>query len=114
MRYALDCTGTIQMHPLIATHRVTLEELCRRFHVRRLEFFGSAATGNFTPDRSDFDFLAQFQPLRPTEHADAYFGLLMALEDLFQRRVDLVEEGAIENPYFRDAVKETKAPLYAA
>ena len=53
-----------------------------------------AATGKFEQGRSDLDFLVEFQPLTPVEHADAYFGLLLALEDMFRHPIDLVEEGA--------------------
>lgn len=102
------------MYPVIAIHRERLEELCRRFQVRRLTLFGSAVTGEFKADLSDLDFLVEFQPLTPAQHADAYFGLLLALEDLFQRRIDLVEEGASENPYFLSAVAQSQALLYAA
>jgi len=38
-----------------------LTELCRRFGVRRLDLFGSAATGHFDPARSDLDFLVEFE-----------------------------------------------------
>ena len=37
-----------------------------------------------------------------------------ALEQLFQRPVDLVVESAIKNPYFRESVERSKALLYAA
>lgn len=102
------------MNPLIATHRAELEDLCRRYHVRHLALFGSAVTGEFDQGRSDLDFLVEFQLLSPAEHADAYFGLLLALEDLFRRQIDLVEEGASQNPYFVRAVEQSKALLYAA
>lgn len=102
------------MNPIITAHRSKLEQLCRRFHVRRLMLFGSAATDEFEPGRSDLDFLVEFEPLAPPQHADAYFGLLLGLEDLFRRKIDLVEEGASENPYFLRAVEQTRALLYAA
>ncbi|MBI3898971.1 MAG: nucleotidyltransferase domain-containing protein [Gammaproteobacteria bacterium] len=91
-----------------------METLCRRYRVGRLALFGSAARGDFEPARSDIDFLVEFQPLSPTEHADAYFGLLMALEDLFERPIDLVEEGASRNPFFLQTVEQSSALLYAA
>ena len=69
--------------------------------MRRLELFGSATNGRFDATSSDLDFLVEFQPLGPVDRADAYFGLLAALQDLFQRDVDLVETEAINNPYFR-------------
>jgi hypothetical protein len=102
------------MNRLIADQRSELEALCRRHRVRYLALFGSAARGEFDPGTSDFDFLVEFQPLSPVERADAYFGLLSALEDMFQRRIDLVEEGASRNPYFNQAVEQSKTLLYAA
>jgi uncharacterized protein len=98
----------------IASHREELRDLCRRFHVRRLDVFGSAARGDFDPARSDIDFLVEFQPLQPGAYVDAYFGLKEGLEQLFGRPVDLVSAASIRNPYFRQGVERTKAPLYAA
>ncbi len=51
----------------ISSHREELEEVCRRFHVRRLDLFGSAASDDFDPAGSDLDFLVEFDP----EAADA-------------------------------------------
>jgi len=91
-----------------------VEQLCRQFHVRRLELFGSAVTGRFSAERSDLDFLVEFSPLPPGAYADTYFGLQEALERLFGRPIDLVVASAIKNPYFRQAVEQTKVLLYAA
>jgi uncharacterized protein len=102
------------MNPLIANHYLELEDLCRRYHVHRLALFGSAVTGQFEPGRSDLDFVVEFQPLSPAAHADAYFGLLLALQDLFENPIDLVEEGASENPFFVQSIEQSKALLYAA
>ena len=42
------------MHAAVSSKRETLAELCRRFHVRRLEVFGSAARGaDFDAQRGD-------------------------------------------------------------
>ena len=102
------------MNAQIEAHREELTQLCNRFHVSRLELFGSAATGRFEEGASDLDFLVDFAPMPPPEHAEAYFGLLEALQDLFQRPIDLVETGAIRNPYFKASVDETRVLLYAA
>jgi uncharacterized protein len=98
----------------IATHREEVAELCRRFHVRRLDVFGSAARGDFDPARSDLDFLVEFAPLQPGAYVDAFFGLKEGLEALFAKPVDLVSAASIRNPYFRQSVEGTKASLYAA
>lgn len=102
-----------RMNPTIETHRSEIRALCARFQVKRLEVFGSAATGEFRPGTSDLDFLVEFEPSAPAQRADAYFGLLAALEDLFHGKVDLVEVGAIRNPYFLQSVNRSRALVYA-
>ncbi len=102
------------MNPLIRSHLDAISDLCRRHHVRRLALFGSATCEDFDPDRSDVDFLVDFEPLSPGFYADAYFGLLESLESLLGRPVDLVVASAIRNPYFRESVNRTQALLYAA
>lgn len=102
------------MIPAVAQRQAELESLCRRRHVRRLELFGSAASGSHRAGVSDLDFLVEFEPLLPGTYADTYFGLLDALEQLFEQPVDLVVASAIRNPYFRQSVEQSKALLYAA
>src|SRR5262245_18368146 len=102
------------MLPLIAQHREKIDALCGEYRVRRLDVFGSAAKGRFDAERSDLDFLVEFEDLRIEDAADRYFGLLLALADLFQRRVDLVTATSIRNPYFLKSVNQTRVPLYAA
>jgi len=98
----------------IEEQRKAIEDLCRRFHVSRLELFGSAAAGGFDPRTSDLDFLVEFDELQLNEYADAYFGLLETLEELFQRDVDLVVIGSIKNPYLREGIQRSRTLLYAA
>jgi predicted nucleotidyltransferase len=101
------------MVPVITQRSEELRRLCDRFHVARLELFGSAASGEFKPERSDLDFLVSFKELRTGEYADSYFGLLLALEELFGRHVDLVMTSAIRNPYFLQAIEPTRTLIYA-
>ena len=92
-----------------------LKRLCKQYRVKRFEVFGSALTGEgFDPENSDLDFLVEFLPLQPGEHADAYFGLLEALQDLFTRSIDLVETKAIRNPYFLESINQNRKEIYAA
>ena len=102
------------MNRTIKQKLAEIETLCRRHHVLRLDLFGSAATGQDLPDESDLDFLVEFGTVPPGSYADAYFGLLESLEQLFDRPVDLVVESAIKNPYFRESVERTRARVYAA
>ena len=100
------------MIPLISQHSDELAELCRRHHVKRLEIFGSAAVGDFNPETSDIDFLVDYHPFPGPGKADAYFGLLEDLQRLFDRQIDLVVDRAIENPYFRQNVDNSKVAVY--
>lgn len=94
--------------------RRELKALCERHEVERLTLFGSALRGDFDPEKSDLDFSVTFSPMSPESHAAAYFGLLDDLEGLFGRRVDLVEIGAVRNPYLRRSIEEEQETVYAA
>jgi len=100
------------MITLIEQHRDALTALCRRFKVRRLDLFGSAAKGTFDPQSSDLDFLVSLDDASPADYTDNYFGLANELERLLQRRVDLVTERSVRNPYFRQVIEATRQPVY--
>jgi len=93
------------MHPLIEERREQLQEICARYHVWRLELFGSAARDDFDPTTSDVDFLVEFLPNSTARGMEDYFGLKESLESLYGRPVDLVEERAITNPYFLRSIR---------
>ncbi len=82
--------------------------------MRSLSLFDSATTDQFDPKNSDLDFLVEFKPVSPSEHAEHYFGLMEDLQILFGMQVDLVESAPIRNPYFRAAVEKSRVPLYDA
>ena len=106
--------GETAMIPALDERTDELRRLCIRYGVRRLDLFGSASTGRDDPDTSDLDFLVEFQPAALDRYADAYFGLLDALQELFGRSVDLVVDSAIRNPYFRESVERTRTAVYEA
>jgi uncharacterized protein with HEPN domain/predicted nucleotidyltransferase len=86
-----------------------IAELCRRFGVRRLDLFGSAATGRFDPARSDLDFVVEFEA---EGRRKAYFCLLEEFEKLFGRKVDLLTEPGLENPYLRRRIETERRTLF--
>lgn len=102
------------MNTLVQAKLGAIVELCGRHSVCRLALFGSAVRDDFDPERSDLDFLVDFEPLPPARHADAYFGLLADLETLFERPIDLVESSALRNPYRRREIEATQVLLHAA
>ena len=100
---------------LVEENQKNIINLCIKYRVRYLALFGSAiAEAHFDDGTSDLDFLVEFQPLEQGQDADTYFGLLEALEELFQRPVDLLMVRAIKNRYFLEAINQTRELLYAA
>ena len=89
-----------------------IAELCRRFGVRRLDLFGSAATGHFDDQRSDLDFLVEFEEMAPGNYAKACYSLRDNLEQLFGRPIDLLTEAALVNPYLRRQIESERRTLY--
>ena len=101
------------MH-LVDQNLTALARLCQKYEVQALELFGSAARGEFDPASSDLDFLVAFLPQGNVDAADRYLGLLVDLEDLFQRKIDLVDVRAHRNPFFMAEALRTRVRLYAA
>ncbi len=102
------------MHPAIAQHRSGIAAICQRFHVSRLEVFGSAARADdFNPVNSDVDFLIEFAE-DATPSLQNFFGTKTALEHLLGRAVDLVEHGAVRNPYVLASINRNREAVYAA
>jgi len=102
------------MDTRISEKQKELAHLCRRFHVRRMELFGSAVQEDKIGNVGDFDFLVEFEDLPPKEYANAYFGLREALETMLDHPVDVVVPSAIKNPYFLRGIEATRTLLYAA
>jgi predicted nucleotidyltransferase len=101
------------MISLIEQSKPALAELCRRFKVNRLFVFGSGVNGRFDPHTSDLDFVVELDDRQPNKsYADRYLGFAEALERLFGRRVDLLTEQSIRNPYLRREVKATRELVY--
>ncbi|MHB1510126.1 MAG: nucleotidyltransferase family protein [Acidimicrobiales bacterium] len=98
----------------LSDNRDAIIELCQCYGVLRLAVFGSAVTDEFEPERSDVDFLVEFDPGRRRARFDDYFGLKEALEALLSRQVDLVTREALANPYFAESVERMCTDLYAA
>lgn len=81
-----------------------LERLARRYHIRRLALFGSAARGELGPD-SDVDLLLEFEPGKALS-----LGGEQDLERRFSRlfggrRVDIAPPGILRNPYRRQQIE---------
>jgi predicted nucleotidyltransferase len=101
------------MHSAIAQHRVGIAAICERYRICRLDVFGSAARiDDFDATRSDADFLVEFAP-DACVGLDTFFGAKTDLEKLLGRSVDLVEAGAIRNPFVLANINRSRVRVYA-
>ncbi len=87
--------------------------LCVKYEVKTMYLFGSATSDNFRAD-SDIDILISFKEIPFGMYSDNYFNLHAELEKLFTRKVDLVTERSLTNPYFIKSIEQSKELLYAA
>ena len=102
------------MHPAISQHRSGIAAICRRHGIRRLKVFGSTARADdFNPDSSDADFLVEFAP-GAQPNLNSFFGAKSDLEQLLGRSVDLVEAGAVRNPYVLTNINRHRETVYEA
>ena len=101
------------MEKTIADNIDNIRKLCDTYRVKALYVFGSAASENMNND-SDIDFLISFQNIPAEEYSDNYFSMHYALEGFFGRKIDLLTENSLSNPYFIQPVDKTKILLYAA
>lgn len=102
------------MIDLIECHRTEVSALCRRYHVRRLDLFGSAARETDFSDTSDIDLLVEFDTAHSPPAFSDFLALRQALSDLFGREVDLTMAGAVVNPFVRASIERSRRPLHGA
>lgn len=102
------------MQSFLTARAAELSALAQRHGVARLDVFGSAAAGSFDDAGSDIDFVVSFVEQPPGGVANAYFGLLEDLQELFGRPIDLIVDRSIRNPWFRQSVDASRRTVYVA
>ena len=95
----------------LETYTKDIIKLCETHKVKSLYAFGSVLTDNFNQE-SDIDLIVNFGEVQLLDYADNYFDLKFSLEDTLKRSVDLLEEKAIKNPYFRQSVNQQRQLVY--
>ena len=99
------------MNKIIESNLNQIRSYCRQFEVEKLHAFGSVTSDKFSDD-SDIDFLVKFKHISYERHADNYFRLHELFEKLFNRKIDLMTENMLSNPYFIKKINQTKIILY--
>jgi len=96
---------------LIQNYKKEIINLCKIHKVKSLYAFGSVLTEKFNTE-SDVDLIVDFQKIDVLDYGDNYYNLKFSLEDIFNRNVDLLEEKAIQNPYFLKTLNQNKRLIY--
>ncbi len=99
------------MNLILRNQLDTIRTLCERYRVRTLYVFGSVLTSDFDT-HSDIDLLVDFLDQDVLQYTSNYFQFKFELETLFNRKIDLLEEKALKNPYFIENINQKKQLLY--
>jgi predicted nucleotidyltransferase len=103
----------IQVNKIITERIDELKRLCNTYEVKSMYVFGSVCTNHFSED-SDIDILISFNEISIEQYTDNYFELHYKLQDLFKRKIDLLTDRSLSNPYFIKGIEQTKHLVYAA
>ncbi len=95
----------------VERHIESIKKLCSIHCVDKLYLFGSILGRDYN-ENSDVDFIVSFRDMELLSYSDNYFNFKFSLEDLLQRRIDLLEESAIRNPFFIQSVNDLKVLIY--
>jgi predicted nucleotidyltransferase len=101
------------MNRIIEDKIEELKQLCNTYKVKTMYVFGSVCTNKFN-ETSDIDILISFEDLSVDQYTDNYFDLHYKLQELFGRKIDLLTERSLSNPYFIKGIEQTKRLIYAA
>ncbi|TAF73478.1 MAG: nucleotidyltransferase domain-containing protein [Bacteroidetes bacterium] len=99
------------MNAIISNHSEKINALCILYNVKNLFAFGSVCTDKFD-EKSDIDLLVSFYPMDFGDYADTYFLFADKLEALFGRKIDLLTDKSLHNPFFIESINQNKILIY--
>jgi uncharacterized protein len=86
--------------------------LCISHNVKYLYAFGSSVTEKFNPKKSDIDLLVEIDSQDPVDRGEKLLSLWDLFEIFFERKVDLLTEASIRNPFLKKSIDSTKVLIY--
>jgi len=100
------------LNSLIKERHSDFIDLCKQHKVSKLYAFGSSITEHFDPIKSDIDVVVDLDINDPLEYGETLLSFWDNLETFFNRKVDLLTEDSINNPYLRKSIESTKKLIY--
>jgi len=86
--------------------------LCKTHKVKYLYAFGSSISDKFDTSNSDIDLLVEIDSEDPIDRGEKLLSLWDLFENFFNRKVDLLTESSIRNPFLRKSIDSTKILIY--
>jgi len=102
----------MDLKALIRERYADFVALCRSHKVDKIYAFGSSITDHFNPNSSDIDIVVKIDIDDPADRGEALLSLWDQLEAFFKRKVDLLTEDSIRNPYLKSNINRTKKLIY--
>jgi predicted nucleotidyltransferase len=96
---------------LIEAHNKDIRDICENHKVDTLYLFGSFAKNQEKPE-SDVDLLVNFGEVDLYDYFDNFYDFLKRMEKLLGRKIDLVSEKYISNPYLKRQINSSRVLLY--
>jgi len=96
----------------ISTRLTDFKNLCDNHNIKYLYAFGSSVSGNFDPNSSDIDLLVEIESSDPLDRGELLMSLWDKFEGFFNRKVDLLTDSSIRNPYLRKSIDSSKVLIY--
>jgi predicted nucleotidyltransferase len=100
------------MHRIISGNLDNIVKICEKYKVSRLYAFGSVISEKFSEETSDLDLQVELEPMSVIDRGEKLIQFWDELENLFQRKVDLLTDQPIRNPFFKEKVEKTKQLIY--
>lgn len=96
----------------ILKNRKGFNILCKNHKVKYLYAFGSSVNDKFDYDKSDIDLLVEIDEPDPIERGEKLISFWDMLENFFNRKVDLLTENSIRNPFLQKSIDISKVLIY--
>ncbi len=86
-------------------------QLCKSHRIKNLFAFGSSVQGEFNSE-SDIDLLVEIDESSPISRGEILISLWDQLESFFNRKVDLLTNQSLKNPFLKENIDKTKRLIY--
>ncbi|HLN53187.1 MAG TPA: nucleotidyltransferase domain-containing protein [Lentimicrobium sp.] len=96
----------------ISRRKADFLRLCIGHNVKYLYAFGSATTDQFDHSRSDIDLIVEIEESDPINKGETIMSLWDRFETFFERKVDLLTESSLKNPYLINSINKSKVLIY--